>query len=445
MKSQAMKSQAFEKKILKQILLEWWAHPTLPADRVIDETFREHRVGKQQRNVIANAAFVAIRAWPWMMGKSYVAQSPDQIRALDTFVEEALTLPWDRFLQKHEKAKPKFATSPLEHLQILHGVDARLLDSWPSRNSDELEALHEYLHASFSPAPFVIRANTRKTHRAALKAALAEYCPQESLWAPEALIFPQRVPLTDHPLFEEGHFEIQDEHSQMVSLCCPLKPGMRILDMCAGAGGKTLHLADLLQGQGEVYAYDIYPEKLQRLQERARRLGLNNIRILADTIPKKMDFDLVLVDAPCSSLGTLRRNPDRILKWHEQELSQTQSEILLKAFSYLKPDAYLAYATCTIRPQENVFKLDNLIKEVNAIKGWKRVSLEETLPRAWSETTRRTFLKRLRQNPAFRLRGTQEEVLQWGPDAVAQVSENGHLSGTLSGDGFFFALYNKSL
>jgi len=440
-----MNKRPFEKKILKQILLEWWAHPTLPADRVIDDTFREHRVGKQQRGPIADAAFVALRVWPWIMGLDYKAQTPDEIRQLDAFADEVLTLPWDRFLQRHEKAKPKFSSSPFEHLQKLHGVDIQLMDSWPSRTQDELSALHEYLHASLTSAPFVIRVNNRKTTRAELMKVFAEHEPQASLWAPQALLFKKRIPLTEHPLFEEGHFEVQDEHSQLVSHCCPVKPGMRVLDMCAGAGGKSLHLADLMEGQGEVYAYDIHPGKLIRLQERARRLGLSNIRTIPNGVPKGMDFDFVLVDAPCSSLGTLRRNPDRVLKWHSQELSQTQSEIILKALTHLKPDGFLAYATCTLRPQENALKLDNLIKEAAIAKGWNRLKLEDTLPRAWDAAAQETFLKRLRKNPAFRLRGLAEEVMQWGPDAVGQVSENGHLSGTLSGDGFFFALYNKSL
>lgn len=440
-----MRIRNFEKKILKQILLEWWAHPTLPADRVIDDTFREHRVGKQQRTPLADAAFKALKAWPWTMGMNYQAQTPDEIRQLDSFLDEILDLNWSRFIQKHEKSKPKFELSPVEHLNTLHGVNHSLLDSWPQRSRDELNALHEYLHASFEAAPFVIRTNTRKTNRKDLMEALKEFSPMESLWAPQAILFRNRFPLTEHPLFDAGHFEVQDEHSQIVSHCCPVNSKMRILDMCAGAGGKSLHLADLMEGEGEVYAYDIYPEKLLRLQERARRLGLNNIRTLPNGIPLGMDFDLVLVDAPCSSLGTLRRNPDRVIKWHSQELSQTQSEIILKGFGHLKANGIFAYATCTLRPEENALKLDSLTKEAKVTEFWKRQSLEKTLPSLWPEETRNLFLQKLRINPAFRLRGVTEEVLQWGPDAPTQVLENGHLSGTLSGDGFFFALYTKEI
>src|SRR5690606_6166926 len=151
------------------------------------------------RGIIADAAFVALRAWPWMMGMDYQAKTPDQIRHLDAFIEDALTLPWARFEQKHYKAKPKFDSSPFEHLQKLHGVDVRLMDSWPSRTEDELRALHEYLHASLSSAPFVIRVNRRKARREDLLKLFEAHSPFASEWASDAILFPERVPLTDHP------------------------------------------------------------------------------------------------------------------------------------------------------------------------------------------------------------------------------------------------------
>jgi 16S rRNA (cytosine967-C5)-methyltransferase len=431
----------FEKKVLKQTLLEWRADVRLPLDRVLNETFREYRVGQQQRATLAEAAFLGVRVWPWMMGVAGSPEKPDEMRAFEAFVEELLTLPAERFFQKHRKAKPKFEDQSKEHLLGVHGIPGSLLSAWSPGPASET-ALHDYLHASFEPAPLAVRINSLRMSRDEALSKWEHLGAAASHYSPDGIIFPGRVALQEDKLFEDGAAEIQDEHSQLVGHFIGVRPGMRVLDLCAGAGGKTLHLAALMQNQGEIYAYDIARDKLARLSERAKKAGVSIVRFLDKTALEaaKATFDLVLIDAPCSSLGTLRRNPDRILKWdaHEaQALSQVQSELVLRARALVKPGGRLAYATCTIRPQENLEKMNTLITDERAKLEWSPHPFVAELPAA--------FRDRLATNPATRLAGApltnDANWLQWGPES--RTEGGGQLSGALTGDGFFLALYNR--
>jgi 16S rRNA (cytosine967-C5)-methyltransferase len=431
----------FEKKILRQALLEWRAHARLPLDRVLNETFREHRVGQQQRALLSEAAFLGVRVWSWSIGLDRAPEKPQELREFDAFIEDLLTLPVERFFQKHEKAKPKFENSRREHLLNVHGVPSQLLACWSPGETHET-AFHDYLHASFEAAPLAVRVNTLKTSRDEALARWKDLGATASLYSPDGILFPRRVALQDDELFLCGAAEVQDEHSQIIGHQLGVKPGMKVLDLCAGAGGKSLHMAALMKGEGMIHAYDIARDKLARLTERAQKAGATNVHTLDKTsLEKAKDtYDLVLVDAPCSSLGTLRRNPDRILKWDAREaaaLSQVQSELVLKARALVKAGGRLAYATCTIRPQENLEKLSTLITDTHARETWIPHPLEASLPAGLAE--------RLLTNPATLLAGAawspQQNWLQWGPESRR---EGGQLSGALSGDGFFLALYNRA-
>ena len=161
--------------------------------------------------------------------------------------------------------------------------------------------------------------------------------------------------------FKNGWFEVQDASSQKVAEVLNPKPGMRVIDACAGAGGKSLHIASLMENKGQVIALDIYGNKLKELKRRARRNGAHNIepRVIDSTkVIKKLkaSADKVLIDAPCSGLGVLRRNPDA--KWKLQpefleKIKNTQQEILSSYSSMVKPGGQLVYATCSILPSEN--------------------------------------------------------------------------------------------
>ena len=169
--------------------------------------------------------------------------------------------------------------------------------------------------------------------------------------------------LQRHPLFTSGAIEVQDEGSQLLCFLVAPKRGEMIVDFCAGAGGKTLLLGALMRSQGRLYAFDISPRRLANLKPRLARSGLSNVhpvRIADERDPhiKRLagKIDRVLVDAPCSGFGTLRRNPD--LKWRQAstaipELAAKQARLLAAAAPLLKPGGRLVYATCSVLPAEN--------------------------------------------------------------------------------------------
>jgi 16S rRNA (cytosine967-C5)-methyltransferase len=166
--------------------------------------------------------------------------------------------------------------------------------------------------------------------------------------------------------FKNGHFEVQDASSQLVAEFLDVEPGMRVVDACAGAGGKALHLASLMENKGQIIALDIYGNKLNELKRRAKRNGAFNIETRAiestKVIKKLYDkADRVLIDAPCSGLGVLKRNPDA--KWKLQpefieDIKKTQQEILQQYSRIVKSGGKLVYATCSILPSENRKQVD---------------------------------------------------------------------------------------
>ena len=212
-------------------------------------------------------------------------------------------------------------------------------------------------------APVVLRANTLRTSRMNLEKALnadeIETLVDEKY--KDALILKERKNVFITDAFQSGLFEVQDASSQLVAEFLEVKPGMRIIDACAGAGGKTLHIAALMENKGQIIAMDIYEKKLKELKRRARRAGAHNIDARwiesSKTIKKlKESADRVLIDAPCSGLGVLKRNPDA--KWKLQpefidNIKKTQAEILESYSKMVKKGGKLVYATCSILPSEN--------------------------------------------------------------------------------------------
>ena len=172
-------------------------------------------------------------------------------------------------------------------------------------------------------------------------------------------------------IFKKGLFEVQDASSQLVAEFLDVKEGMRVVDTCAGAGGKTLHLASLMKNKGNIIALDIYKSKLKQLKIRAKRNGVHNIDIRpiesSKTIKKlKEKADRVLIDAPCSGIGVLKRNPDA--KWKLQEkfiedIKKTQAEILDKYSQIVKKGGKMVYATCSILPSENEEQINKFLKQ----------------------------------------------------------------------------------
>jgi 16S rRNA (cytosine967-C5)-methyltransferase len=212
-------------------------------------------------------------------------------------------------------------------------------------------------------AEVVLRVNTLRTTRPTLSGLLAKegFANSPLKDHPYALKLEERANVFSSEVFKSGFFEVQDASSQLVAPYLQAMPGQRIVDACAGAGGKTLHLASLMENKGQLIALDIYANKLKELKRRARRNGAHNIeaRLVDSTkVVKKLhnSADGVLIDAPCSGLGILRRNPDTKWKLQPEDLvaiNRTQKELLAMYSLMVRPGGTLVYATCSILPQEN--------------------------------------------------------------------------------------------
>ena len=228
----------------------------------------------------------------------------------------------------------------------------------------EISALNEQ-------ADVILRVNTLKTSKEKLQAELFDLDTETEFLKeyPNALKLKERTNVFTTEAFKNGHFEVQDASSQLVADFLNVKSGMRVIDACAGAGGKTLHLASLMENKGQIIALDIYANKLNELKRRAKRNGAHNIetRLIDSTkVIKKLNAkaDRVLIDAPCSGLGVLRRNPDA--KWKLQPdfietIKKTQQEILQQYSKMVKKGGQLVYATCSILPSENQEQVDNFL------------------------------------------------------------------------------------
>ncbi|MGA9855981.1 MAG: RsmB/NOP family class I SAM-dependent RNA methyltransferase [Gammaproteobacteria bacterium] len=213
------------------------------------------------------------------------------------------------------------------------------------------------------PAPVDIRVNTLKTNREALQAQLREEGYELTLtpYSPYGLRRDKRGPLFTSQAFRSGLFELQDEGSQLIGLLADAKPKDKIVDFCAGAGGKSLQMAAMMGNTGVVLAFDVSRKRLDRIKPRLVRAGVDTVQrhvihTEQDSVLKRLagTADTVIVDAPCSGTGTLRRNPD--IKWKQidlAELTALQSRILTAASKLVKPGGRLVYATCSLLDDEN--------------------------------------------------------------------------------------------
>ena len=387
----------FERRITKQVLMEWITSGR-PLDKICFETFREHRVGANQRPYIQDRVYRIVRWWGTYISwdSPNPAPLPEQLRELDKALDD-LDLSVDA-LTVHERAKPRFDKDPLEHLARIHRVDRSILKTLPQ----QLGVFHEFLHGALSSkAPLTLRRNSFSSDTLSLDGLQKHPVIRDAYW-------------TQNDVSESSALEIQDESSQVVSWMASPKPGERVLDLCAGGGGKTLHVAALMQNKGDVVATDISAKRLAPTAQRAKRAGLTNVRILEQVDPSKNvgeKFDMVLIDAPCSGLGTLRRNPERLLSLDATEmkrLSQAQEDLLSRALPLLKPGGRLVYSVCCVLPLEGVERFLRFVQSAKLIP----VDLRP----AWSEMTSGVAvsdasglgntLERLASAPAWRLAST---------------------------------------
>lgn len=240
-------------------------------------------------------------------------------------------------------------------------------------------------------AKVILRVNKLKTTKEKLRAILMDLNIETEFNKdyPDALILTERANVFLTDAFKDGLFEVQDASSQLVAYFLDVQPGMRVVDTCAGAGGKTLHLASLMENKGQLIAMDLYESKLKQLKIRAKRNGAFNIepRVIESTKTiKKLHekADRVLIDAPCSGLGVLKRNPDS--KWKLQpefidNIRKVQAEVLENYSKIVKPGGKLVYATCSVLPSENQEQIKHFLsteigKEFNFVKDQKVLASE---------------------------------------------------------------------
>ncbi|MFT7351516.1 MAG: 16S rRNA (cytosine967-C5)-methyltransferase [Flavobacterium sp.] len=237
------------------------------------------------------------------------------------------------------------------------------------------EIWNKEIAAQNQQAKVILRVNTLKTTKEQLRALLMDL-DIETNYIPDndsALELKVRANVFLTDAFKNGFFEVQDASSQLVAAFLDVQPGMRVVDTCAGAGGKTLHMASLMENKGQLIAMDLYESKLKQLKLRAKRNGAFNIeyRIIDSTkVIKRLHekADRVLIDAPCSGLGVLKRNPDS--KWKLQpefieNIKNIQQEVLQNYSKIVKPGGKLVYATCSILPSENQEQIEKFLQSEN--------------------------------------------------------------------------------
>jgi len=338
---------------------------SVPADAALHDFFRRNpQLGQRDRAFVADGVFAVLRRRRSLTAQAQTS-APRELAIAGAVRELGLSLrELESALTPEELgwARDFKARKPL-----LSAAEAADLPDWLwDALGTALPAEREPLaRAWLNPAPLDLRVNPLKTTREAARAALAadgvDAAPTP--YSPLGLRVAGRPALQRHPLLLEGGIEIQDEGSQLVCYLVAPRRNDMVVDFCAGAGGKTLLLGALMRSQGRLYAFDVSPSRLAKLKPRLARSGLSNVHPVRiaderDNRIKRLSgkIDRVLVDAPCTGFGTLRRNPD--LKWRVPqaamvELTAKQARLLAAAAGLVKPAGRLVYATCSVLREEN--------------------------------------------------------------------------------------------
>lgn len=351
---------------------------TQPADAVLSGYFREHRgLGGRERGFIAEICYTVLRRKRQLEKLVHPARSPRWLilAALMRFdgvaqkqLSEVVSSTEKSWLSEF-KARP----DPEFSLADLTDFPDWLIERLSGQYSEqEIIDIARGLNQS---APLDVRANLMKASRdEALSRLTASGITAEACrYAPLGIRIKGKPALQKHPLYLEGVIEVQDEGSQLLGVLLAPRRGEMIVDFCAGAGGKTLLIGAMMRSTGRLYAFDVSAKRLAKLKPRLARSGLSNVHPVCiesehDIRVKRLagKIDRVLVDAPCSGLGTLRRNPD--LKWRQtaqsvEELTRKQRDILSSAARLVKPGGRLVYATCSILNEENDAVVDAFLAD----------------------------------------------------------------------------------
>lgn len=355
--------------------LDYIFNDGLMASKVVETTLkRDKRWGSHDRKFLAETIYEMVR---WRRLYNEIAGTKNHFTKDNLWklfavwaVLKGIKLPeWNQLAGTPER----HIKGLFDNFQKTRKIKESIPDWLDELGEKELGAAwNDELHALNQPADVILRANRLKGSKLMLQKSLdKEGIETESLKNyPDALVLKERQNVFTSQAFKDGLFEVQDASSQLVAYFLDVKPGMRVIDACAGAGGKTLHLASLMENKGQIIALDIYKNKLNELKRRAKRNGAFNIepRFIESTKTiKKLhsSADRLLIDAPCSGLGVLKRNPDA--KWKLQPefldtIKATQKELLENYSKMLKLNGLMVYATCSILPSENQLQVAEFLK-----------------------------------------------------------------------------------
>ncbi|MBC2839426.1 RsmB/NOP family class I SAM-dependent RNA methyltransferase [Robiginitalea sp. SC105] len=360
------------------------------ADKAVEQLLRrDKRWGSRDRGFIAETIYEMVRyrrlyAEIAEVAAPFKRQDLQRMFAVWAVLRGHPLPDWKEFNQTPERRiKGRF-----DALQGTRAIRESVPDWLDTLGSESLgsEKWELELKALNEQAEVVLRVNRLKTTPGQVRESLSgEGFETDAVPGyPDALKLRERANVFRSQAFQSGWFEIQDASSQLVGPLLGAEPGMRVIDACAGAGGKSLHLAALMQNKGQLLAMDIHSNKLRELKKRARRAGAFNIEtrpIESSKTFKRLagSADRVLIDAPCTGLGVLRRNPDAKWKLRPEfipEVVATQQQLLQDCSRLLKPGGKLVYATCSILPQENQQQVARFL-ESEAGQGF---GLEKELP-----------------------------------------------------------------
>jgi 16S rRNA (cytosine967-C5)-methyltransferase len=368
------------------------------ADRVVEQMLKSNKKwGARDRAFIAENVYEIVRWWRLV---KYAAQVEKVVESEDFW---RLTGVWQLVKPRHLEG-----LEPLEGLPEwpeFEGIDpevvslryaeglatrkiAQSIPDWIDQigESELGEQWPVELTALNRTAPVVLRINTLKTNIETVQELLGFEITETVPGVPDALALKKRVNVSGLESFKNGFFEVQDAGSQLIAPYLDVHPGMSVIDACAGAGGKSLHLAALLGNTGSILSMDIEHHKLEELERRAARNGVTNLttmRITSDKIIESLSetADRLLLDVPCSGLGVLRRNPDS--KWKlkpefPDKIRKVQAQILENYSKMVKKGGKMVYATCSVLPSESEEQVRAFAKRHKA--DWKFVSDHRTSP-----------------------------------------------------------------
>ena len=398
--------------LLDQIFDAWREEKRIPADKLLDHYFKANRyIGSKDRGAVSELVYWSLRhkgniewwlnsiQFPYINGRSLafaavLLRGEFDERTLPTMTQDSKFSPKSLSISETAMAG-KLAGQPITH----PGMPPHAKLNYPQWMTPLLEknfgpAMEAEIEAMAEQAPTDLRVNTLKATREQLIESLREdgFEVEATPTSPLGVRMKKRGPVFTASSFKKGWFEVQDEGSQMVAILAQPEPGQKVIDFCAGAGGKTLALAAAMHNKGRLMAWDTSEKRLNQIKERLRRAGVDNVQIQvieseSDSFIKrhKGTADRVLVDAPCSGTGTWRRNPD--LKWRftQQDLNEVmavQERILDSAARLVKPGGRLIYATCSVLKNENDEQVAKLLTKRNdfrvvcAQKVWSKTCTE---------------------------------------------------------------------